>query len=206
MRNFNLPYCTVIISVVTVIFSFYTAHDITGSFFAKVRVTDLEGYGVRLEHLIDLEFWRLLTSQIIHVKQYHMLFNVISFFILGFFLERYIGAFKMFLLWFISGAAGTVFSTLFGDPPWNLGTGASQAIMGVSALGILLVKQKLDTSKGLKYALAFAIIPAISLDLIFAHYPKPGHLLGFLVGLAISLLYFKFNFIRMEQYSKPCDL
>lgn len=99
-----------------------------------------------------------------------------------------------------------MFSTLFGDPPWNLGTGASQAIMGVSALGILLVKQKLDTSKGLKYALAFAIIPAISLDLIFAHYPKPGHLLGFLVGLAIILLYFKFNFIRMEQYSKPCDL
>ena len=199
MRNFHLPYCTIIILAVTVIFSFYVAHDVTGSFFAKVRITDLEGYGVRFTHLINLELWRLFTSQIIHVKQYHMLFNVVSFFILGAFVERYIGFSKMFFLWFLSGAAGTVFSTLFVDPPWNLGTGASQAIMGVSALGILLIQQKVDTSKGLKYALAFAIIPALFLDLIFAHYPKPGHVLGFVIGLAISVFYFKFNFTRMEQ-------
>jgi len=97
----------------------------------------------------------------------------------------------MLMLWFISGASGTVFSTLFLSPPWNLGTGASQAIMGISALGVMLIYQKIDISKGLKLSLLFAIVPALLLDLIFSHYPKPGHLLGFIVGCLISLYYLK---------------
>jgi len=152
----------------------------------------LESYGgVTLGHLKNFEFWRLLTSQLIHVKQLHMLFNVLSIVVLGVFLERYIGFYRMLILWFISGAAGTVFSTFFVSPPWNLGTGASQAVMGISALGVVLIYQKIDISKGLKLSLLFAIVPALLLDLIFAHYPKPGHLLGFIVGYLISLYYLK---------------
>lgn len=187
-----MPYCTILLSAVTLIWSFYAAYDVTGSLFGRVRIIDLEAYsGIRVGHLVDLELWRLFTSQLVHVKQYHMLFNVVSFLVLGFYLERHIGLVRMFLLWFVAGAAGTLLSTLFVDPPWNLGTGASQAIMGVAALGVLLAHQKIDTSKGLKYALAFAIIPALSLDLIFAHYPKPGHVLGFVVGMSIGLFYLK---------------
>ena len=174
------------------IYSLYVAYDINGSLFGKVRILQLESYGgVTLGHLKNFEIWRLFTSQIIHVKQLHMLFNVLSIVVLGIFLERYIGFFRMLILWFISGSAGTVFSTLFASPPWNLGTGASQAIMGISALGVILMHQKIDVSKGLKLCLLFAIIPALLLDLIFAHYPKPGHLLGFIVGWLISLYYLK---------------
>lgn len=192
MNKYKLPYSTIFLSLVTLLYSSYIAFDVTGSLFGRVRILDLEDYGgVRFEHLANLEIWRLFTSQIIHVKQPHMLFNVISYLILGFFVERYIGFIRMFILWFVAGAAGTLFSTLFVAPPWNLGTGASQAIMGVAAFGIILSYKNIDTSKGLKYAIAFAVAPAILLDLIFAHYPKPGHVLGFVVGWGIGLYYLK---------------
>jgi len=194
------PYFSIFISLITLFYSFYVAYDINGTLFGKIRILQLEDYGgITLDHLKDFEIWRLFVSQIIHVKQLHMLFNVLSIIVLGFFLERYIGFYRMFILWFISGAAGTVFSTLFVSPPWNLGTGASQAIMGISALGIILIQQKVDVSKGLKLSLLFAIVPALLLDLIFSHYPKPGHLLGFGVGLLISLHYLKT--IKKDQCS-----
>ena len=192
VKTNHIPYFSILIACITLIYSLYVAYDINGSLFGKVRILQLESYGgVTLGHLKNFEIWRLFTSQIIHVKQLHMLFNVLSIVVLGIFLERYIGFFRMLILWFISGSAGTVFSTLFASPPWNLGTGASQAIMGFSALGVVLIHQKIDISKGLKLSLIFAILPALLLDLIFAHYPKPGHLFGFIVGYLISLYYLK---------------
>ena len=192
VKTNHIPYFSTLIACITLIYSLYVAYDINGSLFGKVRILQLESYGgVTLGHLKNFEIWRLFTAQIIHVKQLHMLFNVLSIVVLGIFLERYIGFFRMLILWFISGSAGTVFSTLFASPPWNLGTGASQAIMGFSALGVVLIHQKIDISKGLKLSLIFAIVPALLLDLIFAHYPKPGHLLGFIVGYLISLYYLK---------------
>ena len=186
----------------TLVFSFYVAHDVSGSLFGKVRVFQLEEYGgLRVQHLIDLELWRLFVSQIIHVKQLHMLFNVLSFFILGLFLERHIGFTRMFLLWFIAGSAGTLFSTLFGSPPWNLGTGASQAIMGVAAFGVLVSYRKVDASLGLKCALGLALIPALLLDLLSSHYPKPGHVLGFVIGLLIGAYYLKEIFLTQERHA-----
>ena len=192
MKKFKPVYFTVFISILTLIFSFYVAWDITGSLFSRVRIIQLESYGgITLDHLKNLEVWRLFASQIIHVKQFHMLFNVISIFVLGIFIERHIGFFRMFFLWFLAGSFGTVFSTLFVPAPWNLGTGASQAILGISAFGIILTYQKIDVSRGLKYALLFAIVPALLLDLIFAHYPKPGHISAFIVGWIIGLFYLK---------------
>lgn len=195
-----IPYFTLVLSLVTLLYSFYVAHDISGSFFGKVSILQLEKYGgIRLQHLLDFELWRLFASQIIHVKQFHMLFNVLSFFVLGLFLERYIGFTRMFFLWFVSGAAGTLLSTLYVSAPWNLGTGASQAIMGIAAFGVLIWYRKVDTSRGLKCALGFAIIPALSLDFIFAHYPKPGHVLGFSIGFLIGMYYLNIIVISSKQ-------
>ncbi len=190
MKRISIPYSTVILSILTLAVSFYAAYDIGGSFFGRVRIVQLENYGaVTLDHIKDFELWRLFTSQLIHVKQFHMLYNVLSLFIIGAYIERHIGFVRLLLLWFVSGATGTLFSTLFVSPPWNLGTGASQAIMGMTAAGAVLLYKKVDTSIGLKIAIGFALIPALTLDFIFAHYPKPGHVLGFLIGLAISFLY-----------------
>ncbi|MGF1732566.1 rhomboid family intramembrane serine protease [Photobacterium kasasachensis] len=192
MKINRFPFVTVIISVLTLFYSLVVNSEISGSLFGAIKIVQLEPYGgVTFGHLWNFELWRLFVAQLIHVKQLHMLFNVLSFAVLGCILEKYIGSARFFVLWFISGTVGTLISTLTVEPPWNLGTGASQAIFGVAALGVLLLWREINTSLSLKFALVIAMVPALLLDLIYAHHPKLGHVTGFLMGWAISLYYLK---------------
>lgn len=118
------------------------------------------------------------------------IYNVISFFLLGMILEKYVGSARFFVIWFISGAFGTLISTLTVEPPFNLGTGASQAVLGVVALGIFVLWKKMNTTLALKFTIAFTLIPALLLDLAVVYHPKLGHIGGFLVGWCLSLYYF----------------
>ncbi len=190
MMSGKIPFTTILLSIATVAYSFHVNHSISGSLFGKVEVTQLEPFGgIVFEHIRHREFWRLLASQLIHVKQMHMLFNVLSFAWLGSILERYVGAVRFFILWFVSGSVGTLVSTLAVKPPWNLGTGASQAVMGVAAFGVWMLWKRVDLSGSLKLAVLFALVPAVGLDLIFYHGLKPGHIVGFAVGLGIGAHY-----------------
>ncbi|WP_022665536.1 rhomboid family intramembrane serine protease [Desulfospira joergensenii] len=190
MKSQKYPYITIAISIVTIVYSLYVNVQISGSFFGKIKYVELEPYGgVTFSHLWNLELWRIFVSQIIHFKQPHMLFNVLSFALLGLILEKYIGSIRFFILWLLSGTFGTLISTLTVEPPWNIGTGASQAVFGVSALGILVIWKKIDTSFLFKFIVGFALIPALLLDLVYAHHPKLGHIVGFITGLAIGLYY-----------------
>ena len=123
-----------------------------------------------------------MVSQLIHVKQLHMIYNVISFFLLGMILEKYIGTVRFFVLCFLSGVFGTLMSTLTVEPPYNLGTGASQAVLGVVALGIFVLWKKMNTSLALKVIIALSLIPTLLLDLATVYHPKLGHIAGFLAG------------------------
>jgi rhomboid protease GluP len=192
MKTRNLPYTTIAISLITLLYSFYVNYELSGSLFGRIKIVQLEPYGgITFNHLWNLEIWRLFASQLIHVKQLHMLFNVLSFALLGIMLERYIGAIRFFMLWIISGAIGTLASTLTVQPPWNLGTGASQAVLGVAGLGALLLYKRINTSTLLKSVVIFAVLPALCLDLIYAQHPKLGHILGFITGWGIGLCYLR---------------
>ncbi len=192
MKPQKYPYITIAISILTIVYSLYVNFQISGSLFGKIKYVQLEPYGgVTFDHLWNLELWRLFASQLIHLKQPHMLFNILSFFLLGLILEKYVGAIRFFILWLVSGASGTLISTLTVDPPWNLGTGASQAVLGVAALGTLVLWKKINTSIALKLIVVFAVLPALLLDLIFVHHPKLGHIVGFIVGWGIGLCYLR---------------
>ncbi len=188
MSSRKYPYVTIAVSLFTIAYSLAVNFQISGSLFGKIKYVQLEPYGgVTFEHLWNLELWRLLLSQLIHFKQPHMFFNVLSFFLLGVILEKYTGSIRFFMLWFVSGACGTLVSTLTVEPPWNLGTGASQAVMGVAALGALIIWKKANVTLRLKLAVGFAILPAMIIDIIYAQHPKLGHLVGFFVGWLIGL-------------------
>lgn len=153
----------------------------------------------------NYELWRLFASQLIHAKQIHMLYNVPSLALLGIFLERYIHTAKFFLLWFVSGSIGTLVSTLFVTPPWNLGTGASQAVLGIVAFGLVLSVKGINSSKWLVVVLCFSLIPAFALDFIYAGYPKPGHILGVLIGAVASIVYCKKANKPHQTAASPLD-
>ena len=183
MKITNIPYGTILICVATLFYSMYVAFAVTGNLLGGVKIILLEPYGgVTFSHLANFEVWRLFASQLIHAKQIHMLYNVLSLALLGLLLERYLHAVKFILLWFIAGSAGTLISTLFVTPPWNLGTGASQAVLGFAAFGLVLYLNGVNSSKWMLGVLCFTFIPAFVLDFIYAGYPKPGHVVATLVG------------------------
>lgn len=192
MRRTYIPYSTIIICAATLLYSMHVAFAVTGNIMGTVKIPLLEPYGgVTFTHIGSFELWRLLASQLIHAKQMHMLFNVLSLALLGFFLERSIHSLKFLLLWFVSGSAGTLVSTLFAAPPWNLGTGASQAVLGIAAFGLALFLRDVIPSKWFSAILCFTIVPAFALDFIYAGYPKPGHIVGFLIGSIAGVVYCK---------------
>ena len=182
----RVPWCTLLLSVATVALSVYAAIEVSGSWLGKVRIVELERYGLRFEHLRDLELWRLVTAQLIHVKQPHMVLDVACLLWIGMVVERRIGPFRLFLLWLVGGSIAMLISTFSVPYPWNLGTGSSQAIMAISGAGLWLALSGVDRSKALLVPVAFTIVAAFAIDVIHVHYPKPGHVSGVVLGLLMA--------------------
>lgn len=184
----RIPSCTLLLCAATVAVSVDAALGISGTWLGKVRIVELENYGLRLRYIRELELWRLITAQLVHVKQPHMLLNVVCLLLVGTAVERHLGFIRLLVLWLIGGSIATMVSTLFVTAPWNLGTGASQAIMAIAGAGLWLTITGVNRSKLLLWSVAFTIAVALGLDLIFAHYPKPGHVAGLFVGYLIASL------------------
>jgi membrane associated rhomboid family serine protease len=202
MKTAYVPYSTIVICTATLLYSMYVAFAVTGHLMGNVRIIELEPFGgVTFSHLSNFELWRLFASQLIHAKQMHMLYNVLSLALLGVFLEGYVHHLKYLLLWFVSGSAGTLVGTLFVTPPWNLGTGASQAVLGIAAFGVVLFVKGVDSSKWLLATLCFSLIPAFALDLIYAGYPKPGHVVGAFIGAIAGIIYSRKYASKFERPS-----
>lgn len=186
-----IPWCTLLLCAATVALSAHAAIEISGTWLGKVRIVELESYGLRFSHIQNLELWRLITAQLVHVKQPHMLSNVFCLLLVGTAVERRVGFSRLLLLWLVGGSIAALLSTLFVAPPWNLGTGGSQAIMAIAGAGLWLTLTGVDRLKSLILPVAFTIVVALTIDLIHAHYPKAGHVAGVLLGLLIASRYRK---------------
>jgi rhomboid protease GluP len=184
----RIPWCTLLLCAATAAVSVHAAIEISGTWLGKVRIVELESYGLRFRYIRELELWRLITAQLVHVKQPHMLSNVFCLLLVGTAVEHHVGFARLLVLWLIGGSIAMLIGALFFTPPWNLGTGASQAIMAIAGAGLWLAKTGVDRSKSLLLPVAFTIAVALTLDLIYAHYPKPGHVAGLLLGYLIASL------------------
>lgn len=185
----SIPWCTLVLAAATVALSIHAAIEISGTWLGRVRIVELEDYGLRFRHLQELELWRLVTAQLVHVKQPHMVGDVFCLLLVGTAVERNIGFLRLFVLWLAGGSLAMLFSSLFVMPPWNLGTGSSQAIMAICGAGIWLARTGVDRSRFLLLAVGFSIALAFSIDIVHVYYPKPGHVAGVLLGLLIASFY-----------------
>jgi len=184
----RIPWCTLLLCLATVAMSVYAAIEVSGTWLGRVRIVELESYGLRFSYLLELELWRLITAQLVHVKQPHMLSNVFCLLLVGTAVERHVGCVRLLLLWLIGGSMAILVSAPFFPPPWNLGTGASQAIMAIAGAGLWLARTGVDRSKSLLLPVAFTITLAFAIDLVHVYYPKPGHVAGLLLGYWIASL------------------
>ena len=182
----HFPWCTLLLAAATVIVSVFVAIDVGGAWLAKVKIVQLEDYGLRFSHLADFELWRLVTSQLIHVKQPHMIGDVVCLGLVGWVVERNVGPWRLLLLWLVGGALVTLYSTLFVPFPWNLGTGSSQAVMVIAGAGLWLALTGIDRSRSLLWACLFSIALAFAIDIVHVYYPKPHHVVGVVVGFLMA--------------------
>lgn len=181
-----IPWCTLLLCVATAVVSVYAAIEISGSWLGQVRIVELERYGLRFRHLGEFELWRLVTAQLVHVRQPHMISDVFFLLLVGAAVERHVGFARLMLLWLVGGSIATLLSTQFVTPPWNLGTGASQAVMAISGAGLWLAVTGVDRSRFLRWSVGFSIALAFTIDLIHVCYPKPGHVAGVVLGLFMA--------------------
>lgn len=131
------------------------------------------------ELLVNGQWWRIVTSQFLHVHFLHMLFNAACLGIVGAALERRHGGESLTLVVLVGGSSGQIASVL--AYPGLVSSGASQALMALCAAALVL----LPRHPVRLFALAVVVIQA-ALDLYVADRIKAGHGAGFLAGLLLA--------------------
>jgi membrane associated rhomboid family serine protease len=136
--------------------------------------------------IADGEYYRLLTAGFMHAGFFHLLFNMLSLYILGSILEPAVGRVRFGLIYFVSLLAGS-FGALLVEPE-SPTVGASGAIFGLMAAaaiamrsrGIGIMESGLGIWIGLNLVITFAV-PNISIG---------GHIGGLIGGGICALLLF----------------
>jgi membrane associated rhomboid family serine protease len=175
---------SILIALVTLVYSSTAAYMDSGSLLGVVKVKDLQAFGgVRVEDIYNFEVWRIVTAQLVHVKPLHMMLNVLFLVLIGGYLERNLGSFRTAVLWLVGGGLGTVLSTIGINAPWNVGTGASQATFAMASAALVVCLGENVPLRRVGFTLALLIVGSgLVLDFASSGYPKPGHVISFGVG------------------------
>lgn len=178
------------LTVATIVVSLSVSYSANHQLFSTVKMPVLRSYGgTTFEDLRNMEVWRLVTAQLIHAKQAHMLLNALCMFLLGSLVESKLGGLRTFSIWLIAGGIGTAISPIFTEAPWNVGTGASQATFAFAGCATALTIFGVMKRWSAWVLIALVIVPGVTLDLIYGGYPKPGHAVGFALGFILGGVY-----------------
>jgi membrane associated rhomboid family serine protease len=148
----------------------------------------------------DGEYWRIITAGFLHAGFFHLLFNMLSLWILGSLLEPAIGRMRFALIYFVSLLCGS-FGALLLEPD-GLTVGASGAIFGLMAAAAVFARNRglslLERGLGIWIVLNLVItftVPNISIG---------GHIGGLIGGgLAALVLFDLGDQVRLPQSVAP---
>ncbi|MDY0405575.1 rhomboid family intramembrane serine protease [Virgibacillus sp. 179-BFC.A HS] len=79
-------------------------------------------------HIIDGQWWRLLTSMFLHIGFLHLFMNMLVLYYLGTTVEKMYGSLRFFVIYILAGIGGAIASFAFN---MNVSAGASGAIFGL---------------------------------------------------------------------------
>jgi rhomboid protease GluP len=139
------------------------------------------------------EWWRLFTSMFIHIGIFHIAMNMWAFWAAGLLVERLVGNVGFFVLYTLSGLAGSMASLYW--HPMLVSAGASGAIFGVfGALLATLLKGSGSIPTQALTRLRNSAIAFVGYNLVFGFFVPQidmaahigGLVAGFLCGLALG--------------------
>ena len=135
---------------------------------------------------------RLILYGILHANLIHLISNLFSQIILGFFLEDLIGTIKLFLLYLLSNIFGGLFSCVMNNAS---GVGASVAIFGIlggyfgfTLINWDLVKNNINYIINMVF-LVIIVIANAAIGIGSEVVDNYGHLGGFIYGFLFSFIF-----------------
>ncbi len=134
------------------------------------------------------QYWRLVTSMFLHASFVHIFVNGWALYQLGSLFELILGSGRLLLVYFVSGIAGSIASTLFTR---SLSVGASGAIFGVmgAIIAFLLKRRENLTPQAKSLLMQLLLWAGINVFLGFSikFIDNAAHLGGCAAGFAIGL-------------------
>ncbi|OYT36902.1 hypothetical protein B6U91_00100 [Candidatus Pacearchaeota archaeon ex4484_71] len=101
----------------------------------------LKNIALSFNNILHFRVWTLLTSMFMHGSWTHLIFNMVSLFFIGSFVEKIIGRRRYFWLYILGGIfAGLFFVTLaglFGDFSWGAKLFGTKFVFAVGASGAI---------------------------------------------------------------------
>lgn len=140
------------------------------------------------------EWWRLLTSTLLHGSILHLLFNMYALYWLGPQLERSLGHVRFATLYILSALGGSVASYWFSDLR-TVSVGASGAIFGLITATIVIGREmRTDVSQ---------LIVLLGLNVVIGFLQSGidwrAHFGGAITGAAIAFIYTKGNRLNRDR-------
>jgi len=129
------------------------------------------------------DWWRLITSAFLHVGIIHLAVNMLSLYMIGPTLERFVGRVRFLAIYLVSLLGGSVAVMLWSGLLVPV-AGASGALFGLlGALGVIFTKYKFDLRQLL-------IVLALNLwiSFQFAGISWQGHVGGLVTGAAMGAI------------------
>jgi rhomboid protease GluP len=145
--------------------------------------------GVRI--VLDREYWRLITNVFLHGGLIHIAVNMWSLLIVGPLVERLYGNLAFAAIYLAAGIGGALAS--FAANPFQIGVGASGAIMGIlgALVAFLIVHRRTIPKSILKSfinSFFFVIISMAILAYFVPNIDHQAHLGGFVTGFVSGVL------------------
>jgi rhomboid protease GluP len=154
---------------------------------------NLISWGALFPPLIQLqgEWYRLLTSMLLHGSLVHLLLNMYALYFIGGFMERLLGTYKYLMFYVIAGLTASLLVYFLGNP-MTVTIGASGAIFGLMGglLALTFLKPLLlppATTNNIRFIALINIIFTFTIPNISIY----GHLGGLLSGILLTFILFK---------------
>lgn len=147
--------------------------------------------GMKVDRLMDAgQWWRLFSSQFVHLDVLHLVFNGYGLYVLGPILERFYGRKRFVTLYLASGTVGAAASYWFTDLASG---GASGALYGlIGALIVFGLKYRSSLPDRLSRAFTVGLLPWVVLSLAVGFLEavpmdNAAHLGGLASGVLLGL-------------------
>lgn len=181
-KKINKPYLTVLlIAINSFIFLLMTLNGGT------LDPEQLVKYGANFNPaIVNGEWWRFITSMFIHIGLLHLFMNMLALYYLGILVENIYGSIRFFIIYFLSGIAGSVTSFAFS---MNISAGASGALFGMfGALIYFSLFNRNEFGKALNRNILTILAINIVFGLLIPQIDMGAHMGGLVAGLIAAAI------------------